>query len=198
MEENRQMQQYQRSGARHAGNFAEIALRGTALLWDLQLEAVRNMWHAQARSAAMLGVPDYSHLFFVADERARRVFSTGAEQLFTTARHATETLSEVQHELGRLVEEQTIGITEEIRQRIEELGRRTEEGIEEIHRLARQNVGEAKRAMEETVAAASAAAGQTGEAAAAAGSAPAREPAANQPHSETEGRSEDRARRRTA
>src|SRR5690242_12459249 len=43
-----QQQQQFNSGGQFQ-NIAEVALRGTALLFDLQLEAARNAWETQAR-----------------------------------------------------------------------------------------------------------------------------------------------------
>src|SRR6185295_11419082 len=56
-----QQQQQQFSSGGHFQNIAEVALRGTALLFDLQLEAARNAWETQARGVAMLGAPDFSN-----------------------------------------------------------------------------------------------------------------------------------------
>jgi hypothetical protein len=87
---------------------AEVALRGTALLWDLQMETARNLWRTQARTAAMLGIPDYSDLFKFGDERTRRLFTTSAEQVLNSARQARDTMVEMQRQIGRLAEQQTM------------------------------------------------------------------------------------------
>ena len=126
----------QQLGARQFESIAEVALRGTALLWDLQMETARNVLRTQARTAAMLGIPDCSDLFQIGDERARRLFSTGAEQVLNTARQARETVVEMQRQFGRLAEQQTIGITEQVRDQIEQIGRQTEQGLQEIREIA--------------------------------------------------------------
>ena len=54
-------------GARPFESMAEVALRGTALLFDLQMETARNVFRTQARTAAMLGVPDCSDLFEIGE-----------------------------------------------------------------------------------------------------------------------------------
>jgi hypothetical protein len=125
----------QASGAQHLQSMAEVAVRGTALLWDLQMETARNLWRTQARTAAMLGVPDCSELFRVGDDRTRRIFSMGAEQVLNSARQARETVVEMQRQLGRLAEQQTIGITEEVRDQIQQMGRHTEQGLQEIKHM---------------------------------------------------------------
>lgn len=139
-------------GARQLQSMAEVAVRGTALLWDVQMETARNLWRMQARTAAMFGVPDCSQFFHFEDDRARRLFSASAEQMLNTARQARETVVEVQRQLGRLAEQQTIGITEQVRAQMEQIGRHTEEGLREIEQIAAaeadQAQGIAQKAME--------------------------------------------------
>jgi hypothetical protein len=132
-------------GAEQFQTMAEAAMRGTAMLWDLQLATARNLWRTQARTAALLGIPDYSELFDVGDERARRLFSTSAEQVLTSVRQARETVVLVQREFGRIAEQQTIGITEEVRERIDDLGRYTEQGLNELQQLATGHGGALSR-----------------------------------------------------
>ncbi|HJU21900.1 MAG TPA: hypothetical protein VJ891_05275, partial [Casimicrobiaceae bacterium] len=60
-------------GTRQLQSMAEVAVRGTALLWDVQMETARNLWRTQARTAAMFGVPDCSQFFHFEDDRARRL-----------------------------------------------------------------------------------------------------------------------------
>ena len=122
---------------------AELALRGTALLFDLQMETARNIMRTQSRTAALFGVPDCSDLFRLGDDRARRIFTASAEQMLNSARQARETVFEVQRQLGRLAEQQTIGIAEEVRDQIEQMSRHTEEGLQEIREIA---IHEADRA----------------------------------------------------
>jgi hypothetical protein len=123
-------------GAEQYQSMAEVALRGTALLWDLQMETARNLLRTQARTAALLGVPDYSELFCLGDDRARRIFTAGAEQMLHSARQARETVLEVQRQIGRLAEQRTIGIAEEVRDQIEQISRHTEVGLQEIRGIA--------------------------------------------------------------
>jgi hypothetical protein len=123
-------------GAQQLQSMAEVALRGTALLFDLQMETARNIMRTQARTAALLGAPDYSELFRSGDERARRLFAASAEQMLTSARQARETVFEVQRQLGRLAEQQTIGIAEEMREQIQQIARHTEAGLQEIKQVA--------------------------------------------------------------
>lgn len=81
--------------------------------------------------------------FEIGDERARRLFSMGAEQVLDTARQARETVAEMQRQFGRMAEQQTIGITEEVRDRMREIGRYTEQGLADIRDIA---VSEAEQA----------------------------------------------------
>jgi hypothetical protein len=135
-QQSQQGGQQQAFGAQPFHSMAEVALRGTALLWDLQMETARNLWRTQARTAAMLGIPDCSALFQVGDDRARRLFTAGAEQMLSSARQARETVVEMQRQMGRLAEQQTIGLTEEVRDQIEQIGRHTEQGLQEIKQIA--------------------------------------------------------------
>jgi hypothetical protein len=123
-------------GAQPFHSMAEVALRATALLWDLQMETARNLWRTQARTAAMLGIPDCSALFEVGDDRALRLFTTGAEQVLSSARHARETVVEMQRQMGRLAEQQTIGLTAEVRDQIEQISRQAEQGLQQIKQIA--------------------------------------------------------------
>jgi hypothetical protein len=133
----------QQYGAQQFQSMAELALRGTALLFDLQMESARNMLRTQSRTAALFGVPDCSDMFRLGDDRARRIFTASAEQMLNSARQARETVFEVQRQLGRLAEQQTIGIAEEVRDQIEQMSRHTEEGLQEIKQIA---IHEADRA----------------------------------------------------
>jgi len=131
-------------GGRQFESMAEVALRGTALLWDLQMETARNVFRTQARTAAMFGVPDCSEMFEIGDARARRLFSMGAEQVLNTARQARETVAEMQRQFGRIAEKQTIGMTEQVRDQIEQIGRHTEQGLQEIRDIARAEAEQAE------------------------------------------------------
>ena len=134
----------QQLGARQFQSIAEVALRGTALLWDLQMETARNVWRTQARTAAMLGIPDCSDLFEIGDERARRLFTMSADQVLNTARQARETVAEMQRQFGRIAEQQTIGLTEQVRDQIREIGRHTEQGLQEIRDIAASEAEQAE------------------------------------------------------
>jgi hypothetical protein len=130
---------------------AEVALRGTALLWDLQMETARNMWRTQARTAAMLGIPDCSALFQIGDDRARRLFTTSTEQILSSARQARETVVEMQRQMGRLAEQQTIGLTEEVRDQIEQIGRHTEQGLQQIREIAASEADHVERFVDSAI-----------------------------------------------
>jgi hypothetical protein len=114
----------------------DIAVRGAALLWDLQMQTARSLWRTQARTAAMLGLPDYSELFDVGDVSARRVFSASAEQVLDSARQARNTATQVQREIVRAAEQQTLEFTEELREHLGQIGRETERGLQQFRQLA--------------------------------------------------------------
>jgi len=139
-----QQQQFQSGG--QFQNIAEVALRGTALLFDLQLEAARMAWETQARGAAMLGAPDFSNLFRIGDDRARRVFTATTEQLVNTIRRTADTVIAVQQEIGKLAEQQTVGMTDQMRQQIEHFGHQTQRGLEEIQQMSVDQLNQANQA----------------------------------------------------
>ena len=138
-------------GAQQFHSMAEVALRGTALLWDLQMETARNMWRTQARTAAMIGIPDCSALFQIGDDRARRLFTTSTEQILSSARQARETVVEMQRQMGRLAEQQTIGLTEEVRDQIEQIGRHTEQGLQQIREIAASEADHVERFVDSAI-----------------------------------------------
>ena len=138
-------------GAQQLQSMAEVALRGTALLFDLQMETARNIMRTQARTAALLGAPDYSELFRLGDDRARRLFAASAEQMLTSARQARETVFEVQRQIGRLAEQQTIGIAEEMREQMQQMTRHTEAGLQEIKQVAASEADYAQDLVDDAV-----------------------------------------------
>jgi phasin protein len=139
-----QQQQFNNGG--QFQNIAEVALRGTALLFDLQLEAARNAWETQARGVAMLGAPDFSNLFRIGDDRARRIFTATTEQLVNTIRRTADTVIAVQQEIGKLAEQQTVGMTDQMRQQIEHFGQQTQRGLDEIQQMSVDQLNQANQA----------------------------------------------------
>lgn len=127
-------------GAEQTMNMAELAVRGTTLLMDIQMAALRNIWHLQARSAAAFGVPDCSDLLRSAENGAQRLFSTSAEQMLTSARQATDAISEMQTQFGRMVEQETQQLTEELQHGIEEVSQRTQESLQAVKQMAEQSL----------------------------------------------------------
>lgn len=136
---------YTGSGNQAQINMAEIYLKGTALLFDIQLQAARNLLKIQMQTATMLGAPDYSHLLHVADERATQLFSMGTDQVVKSARKANETIVEMQRQIGRVVEQQAELASEQMRTGIEEIGRRTEEGLQQVREMAQKSGEELER-----------------------------------------------------
>src|SRR5581483_11030805 len=134
-----------RRGAEQALNVAELSLRGANMLLDIQLGTLSSFWQMQARSAAAFGAPDCSDLLRLTRESAQRLMSTSAEQMLVCARRATDTLSEMQAQVGRIVEEGTQHLTDEIRSGVEELGERTQQGLATMSRVTRQNIEKARQ-----------------------------------------------------
>ena len=121
---------------------AEVALRGSALIFDMQMDVLRSLWQAQARSAAMLGAPDFADLFRTDDHRARRMFSSGAEQVAQTLRQTTQAVLAVHREISRAAERQAIGIGEQMRQQFAEFGRETQRSLDELQQSTMRHASE--------------------------------------------------------
>jgi len=128
--------------ANHGAQLTEIAIRSAATLFDLQMQTARDILSMQARSASLFGVPDFSPLFSTADERARRVFSEGANELVNTTRRAAETVAEVNRQFGRLMEQQAVSVSETMRAGIDRLGRNAEQGLEQARSVVERGVDE--------------------------------------------------------
>jgi len=129
-------------------NMTAIAARGMGQVYDMQLAATRMLFQTQARAAAAFGIPDYSDLFRVGDDRAKRVFASGTEQLFSATQRASDTMRQIQHHIGRLIESNTVTVSESWRHGLEEFATQAEEGLEQLQELARQQADEALRAAE--------------------------------------------------
>jgi dsDNA-specific endonuclease/ATPase MutS2 len=115
----------------------------------MQMTAARVLLQTQARAAAAFGWPDCSNLFDNADERARHVFATGAEKVLETAQRANEAVTELQRQVGRVVETQASAATEQWQRGIEELGSQTQQGIVQLCEAARQTAEEATQSLSE-------------------------------------------------
>src|SRR3954452_22434249 len=76
-----------------------FAMRGAAMIWDMQVETARTLWRTQARAAAMLGFPDYSRLFDAGDRAVRDVVAATTEQVLDRAHETTATVTQLQREI---------------------------------------------------------------------------------------------------
>lgn len=136
------------SSSSPAINISAIAMRGFGQFYDLQAAAARMVLQSQARAATAFGLPDYSHLFQVGDDRTKRAFSTTTEQLLNTAEQTKETIQEVQREVGRLMEFQAVSATENWQQALQELGSQAEENLNQLREFARQQTEQVMQASE--------------------------------------------------
>ena len=115
----------------------------------MNMSATRVWMQTQARAASALGLPDWSGLFEAADDRARRVFSTGAEQMVSTAQRAAEAATELQREVSRVVDIQTSTVAQTLQYGLQELGSQTSEGLNQLVETAREQAEEAQRTASE-------------------------------------------------
>jgi hypothetical protein len=135
---------------RHAPvHLTALALKSIAQVYDMNVSAARVLLQTQARAASRVGLPDWSGLFEAVDERARRLFSTGAEQFVNTAQRANDAAAELQREVGRVVETQTATVAQTLQQGFEELGSQASEGLNQLVQTAREQADEAERVASE-------------------------------------------------
>src|SRR5438093_306181 len=127
-------------------NMADIALRGTAVLFNIQLDALRGLWEMQARSAAALGAPDYSGLFRSGNGGMKKLIETTTDQLLNSVRQTNETMGEMQRQFSRLIEQRTNELSEDMRHGIEELSERTRQGLQQVASMAQKETEEVRRA----------------------------------------------------
>jgi predicted metal-dependent RNase len=130
----------------HVTNLAEIFFQGAIRIVDIQTTAARVLLQTQGRSAAMFGAPDWTPTVTRQGERLTQLLSVGAEETLKIMRQANETVSEMQQQVGQLIQQQTAQMTDEVRNGVEEVGRRTEEGLEQLRHTTQQAAAEAQRA----------------------------------------------------
>jgi hypothetical protein len=121
-------------GGSGPGNVAELWLRGAGVLFDLQTETMRNLLRVQSQSAASYGAPDFSSFFGEVDDRAKRIFSTGADQMGKLFRRWNQ-IAEAQCELGRTLMSQTGVVVDNMRSGIEDVDRKAQEELEQVRRF---------------------------------------------------------------
>lgn len=139
-----------RGGAQaHPVHFTALALRSAGQLYDINLSVARTLLRTHARAAAAFGLPDWSPLLDSADDRARQVFSTGAEQMLTTAQRANDAARELHQQMGRVFDTQTARAAETWQRGLEELGQQTSDGFRQLCEAARETAEEAQRAVED-------------------------------------------------
>lgn len=132
------------NGARRAINFAEIMVQGSARMFEIQAAAARTFCQYQAKSAAILGAPDWSELF--KRNGNGRFFESTAEEVLSYMRQTSETVAEIQSDMCHLVEQQTAELSDQLRQGLEETGALMREGLEESKQAAERAPQEEKRA----------------------------------------------------
>jgi hypothetical protein len=130
---------------RASNHLTTLTLESIGQVYDLNLSAARVMLQMHARAASVLGWPDWSGLFGTVDDRARHVFSVGAEQFANTAQRANEAAAELQQEVSRVVGTQAATVAQTLEQGLEELGTQASAGIEQFVKTARQQAEEAER-----------------------------------------------------
>lgn len=135
-------------------NMAASTLRGLGQFYDMQAATARLMLRAQVRAASAFGLPDYSRIFDIGDDRARHLFSTATENLVNFVGQEEEILNEVPTQVFRMMEQQAIDATERWKYGLEELEHQATESVEELRELSRRQAEEFAQASESFVEAA--------------------------------------------
>lgn len=141
-------QRYGQQRKSTAANLTMTTLRGLGQFYDMQAATTRIMLRAQARAASALGLPDYSRLFEINDERALHLFSDATENLAQFVEQKDDAFTEVPSQVFRMIEQQAIDANERWKHGLEELQHQATESIEELKELSRQQAEEFKRATE--------------------------------------------------
>jgi hypothetical protein len=129
-------------------NVAVTTLRSLGQFFDMQAATMRTLMRAQMRAASVLGMPDYSRLYQINDDRALHLFSATTENLAQLVRQADGTFTEVPTQVFRLLEQQAIDATEHWKHGLEELEHQAIESMEELKQLSHQQADELARASE--------------------------------------------------
>jgi len=143
------------------GSLAEISLRGTAQVVDMQYTAWRTLWENRARAAAAFGFPDYAAAFAGdGEDRVRQVLQATTDQLVEASQQMSEATAQIQAHVRRIFESQAEAVAENWQQTIEQLGVRAAESsqqlcagalerAEQFGRLARVRVEETQAALQQ-------------------------------------------------
>ncbi|NMG67148.1 hypothetical protein GPA19_19590 [Azoarcus indigens] len=129
-----------------ASNFAATTLRSISQFYDLQAATARIMLRTQLRALSAIGMPDYSRLLQVADDRALTLFSATTDNALRFVGQADDTLGQIHSHFSRLLEQQAIGFTERWQNGLEELQQQASESLQELQELTRQQADEMARA----------------------------------------------------
>lgn len=129
-------------------NMATGALRSFGQFWDMQAATARIMLRAQIRAASAFGLPDYSRMLEVEDDRATRLFSAATDNLVQFVDQEGEVFNEVPSQVFRLFEKQAIDVTERWKYGLKEFQQQATQSLEELKELSRQQAEEMSRATE--------------------------------------------------
>lgn len=145
MNQSGTQQQNASQGLERSINMAEIALRGSSTLMDIQLSTLRNVAHIQARSAALFGLPDCSEIFNATDKLIQCQLSAATDQLLSSTRQISQAYADAQRQFGRAIEQGTTQLAQEIRQSVDEIGQRARQGMQEFSSNVEQQTGEIQK-----------------------------------------------------
>jgi hypothetical protein len=135
----------QRTLSRNYVSLAEIAIRSTAAMMEMQIGMARHVVNLQAKSAAALGVPDYTEFFNTSAAESCRLVSMAADQMLSATQRISDTMSDLQAQVSRAAEQQARTITEEWCRGIDRVGKDADEALRVVGEQASRGAEEVER-----------------------------------------------------
>jgi len=135
----------QRPSSQTYFNFAEVAIRSSAAMIDMQIGIGRHIAGIQARSARLFGVPDYTHMLDASAEESRRLVTAATDQMLHATQRIGETMNELRGQMARVVEQQARTITEEMCRGIDRIGGDAEQALRTTSQQVSRCAQEAER-----------------------------------------------------
>jgi len=136
----------QRPASQTYVNFAEVAIRSTAALMEMQIGMARHVAGMQARNARLFGIPDYTEALDASVDRSRRLVSMTTDHLLNTTQRIGETMTDLQGHFARMMEQQARTVTEEMCRSIDRIGGDAEQALRTASQQVSRGAQEVERA----------------------------------------------------
>jgi hypothetical protein len=126
-------------------NLAEVAIRNTAAMMEMQIGMARHLAEIQVRSARLFGVPDYTEVLDASVDGSRRLVSLAADQVLHTTQRINETMTDLQNHLARMMQQQARSMTDEMCRNIGDIGGDAEHAVRTAVQQMSRSVQEVER-----------------------------------------------------